>query len=283
MSNTVNATGRNTAPVKPASKPEQKSEVKPVAPVIKEAKESKPLPNAQYLGEITKLLDSSIDLNNKAQNTTAKLSIFVFDAMKAQELEVSTVNEYVNGASKQRAEEIINGLCELYSHKFRSAQETADDKEASKEAREGARRDMRACKMMLRRALLIGAYLFKINPAKVRLQAGDVSIDHDNDNFAGRFSVTAMETKSRKMFDRGGSERAAQTNTGTAPVAPGASLGVAAKMIANNVSGKKLDEFSSDTRKALQDALIVLLHTFAPNGDSIDGNKVVELYKKSMG
>ena len=231
--------------------------------------------NSQYSAHIGKLLDESMTIIGRQQACGAKLAVALYNATIAGEISHDVSAEYAAGMEKKLAEACVNDLCELYSSKYRTAEAIAVDKTAAKDARDHSRRDMRACKQMMRRGLMICAYLVSIGPEKVTIKGSDINIRHDDDDIDGRYPVSALESRARKQFGR-------QSEVGNNRASTkGVSLKIAANMVAEQVSGREALEFEASSREALLAALVALSHAFAPAGDGIDVEKLEEIYDKA--
>ena len=232
--------------------------------------------NSKYSNHIGRLLDESMTIVGRQQACGAKLAVALYNATIDDEIDGDVAAEYAAGMEKKLAEACINDLCELYSSKYRMAEAVASDKTAAKDARDRGRRDMRACKQMMRRGLMICAYLITINPERVSVKGSDISIRHDDDDVDGRYPISALESRARKQFGRQG-----ETGNNRGTSAKGVSLRIAANMVAEQVTGRGADEFEASSREALLAALVALSHAFAPAGDSIDAQKLREIYNKT--
>lgn len=232
----------------------------------------------QHLHVITDLLGQAVSATDKIEGLGARLAVAVYSAVTVEELDETQLRDYAAGTSKAQAQSILEGLCGKLSPKYEQAMLLIAEKDIVKEEKDKARRQVRAVKQMLSRAVIIAVWLKDSKVTSVAVRNGDIRLTSDDDEMDGRYSVRSAEQAARKHLGRTGTPREASHEE--KPVTM--TVKSAAEWLANQVRGTDATEFSPATRKQLVDLMTCLGYVFAPDEEQgVDGNKVVELAKKA--
>lgn len=246
--------------------------------------------NAETLATIGKLVDDSVQNNERSVSIGANLAVAIHGAIVAKQLDAQEVFDWLQNTDVKSKSEFLTDMCELYSTKFKAAQDvleaakTDENKSRKSLVTKTARRQIASARLALSRGLTSGYWLYKLEPEKISVTPdGALKIRHDDPNYDGTFAMNTVLKNAETKFKAKTTRAPQQKNAASA--APSSSntpvtLAIAAKFLTDAVNGKLPKDFAEDTRKELQDLLVTLVGSFGQDDTGeMDMERIVEIYE----
>lgn len=238
--------------------------------------------------DMGKLLDNAVQNGEKAVSISADLTIAACGAMKSGSIDPAETYAWLQSTDKKVKAEYLTNLCELYSAKYKAAQDgleiSAKDENKERKLASGKtfRRQIASARLALTRALTSGYWLFKLDALKVTVTPdGNLKIRHENDEYDGLFSNATILKNAETKFKAPGAKRAVRTPTNATPSTdPTITLRTAAEYVSASVAGKGAADFSGEAKNKLMDALVALMGVFGTDANGeMDMEKIVSIYE----